>query len=313
MNTILVYGFYGKSNLGDNLFMEAFQKLFPDFRFIFTDNIKEIDLEYISTVFIGGGSFLNMQPNITSGALKLLLSKKIFYIGVGAETDIHSTHLQLISKAKLIAIRSQNINDLKKINPNTICIPDLVYALQDDIQLSNSICHSVLVLPNICVVPNCNDIYWKHAAWNHFKTEFAQFLDYLIEQQYSINLFPMCQNDLQHDSGAALEIINMMNYRSNEYLITDMKSEIKSITSFMSRYNRVITQRYHGAILSNMIGIPSLSIYHHDKLKNDNSISFYEISKDCLIKQFNSLNTSNILPLNQDIFKPLQQTVINLI
>jgi hypothetical protein len=42
---------------------------------------------------------VNLQNNVS---LNDLLSKKIFYIGVGAETEIHKTHLELMKVAKRI-------------------------------------------------------------------------------------------------------------------------------------------------------------------------------------------------------------------
>lgn len=311
--TILVYGWYYKNNIGDNLFIEAFQYLFTDLNFIFTDNITKDSLSNISAVFIGAGSFLNERPHITDEALSLLDQYKIFYIGVGVETDIHPIHLQLMAKAKFIAIRSNDLEKIKQINNNSIIISDIVYSLQDKIFLSKTIDKSVLVIPNICVVPGLKSEQWKHAAWMHFKIQFAQFLDLLIEQKYTINFLSMCQSNDQHDRGAAIEIINMMSTHKNDLLIPDNKYDIKSISSTISRYSVVITQRYHGHVLSNMVGVPNISIYHHNKLKLASNISFYETSKNCLIEKINNIKVSDILPIDRNVFKLLQQTVMDLI
>ena len=54
---ILVYCWAGHSNIGDELFKDAFWKLFPDHSFRFTDTIAEAHKGF-DALFIGGGSFL---------------------------------------------------------------------------------------------------------------------------------------------------------------------------------------------------------------------------------------------------------------
>jgi hypothetical protein len=44
---ILVYGWYNHSNLGDDLFEDAFKNLFPDYNFKFQDYIDEKSLKNI--------------------------------------------------------------------------------------------------------------------------------------------------------------------------------------------------------------------------------------------------------------------------
>src|SRR5271169_5499207 len=104
--SILVYGYYNHKNMGDELFKLAFETIFPDYQFIFTDTIDATALEQASAVFIGGGSILNENMNIDENLLPQLLKKKIFYLGVGIETEIHDIHRQLMPNAQLIAVRS---------------------------------------------------------------------------------------------------------------------------------------------------------------------------------------------------------------
>ena len=68
MKKILVYGFYFKGNLGDDLFVDAFKALFPAFNFTFVDQISISDLQDVDAVFIGGGSFLGDPINIADDA-----------------------------------------------------------------------------------------------------------------------------------------------------------------------------------------------------------------------------------------------------
>lgn len=312
---ILVYGWYHHQNMGDDLFAEAFKSLFPFYNFIFVDKISLNDLKNVDAVFIGGGSLLGQSLNITGvEVLNALRHQKIFYLGVGPETEYHKDHLQLMILAKLIAIRSNiNYDKIVDINPNTIVIPDLVYSLPPSLA-DTKIKKSVLVLPNISVVPTWDDPHWKHASWEYFKTEFSQMLDILVKDEgYSINFLSLCDNAKLDDEWASSEIISRMKCRNKKFLL-GKKNTLQSITHLMSQYDVIITQRYHGIVLSEMSGTPCLTIYHHDKLKNPcgPSLSYYGLTKNDLLRQFNialNTNTTDILPINRDMFISLQQAV----
>lgn len=301
---VLIWGFYNKNNTGDELFKAAFTKLFPDINFIFTDVLTVELLDSVNTVFFGGGSFLDGDPNFSNEIISLLKTKNIFYIGVGAETDIHPIHQELIKSAKLIAARS-NLDKVQNLNSNSILIPDLVYALQDEVVLKPKQSKSVLILPNMVVVPSWNEPQWKHAAWNYFKSEFCQFLDYLIDNKYNINFYSLYQNKIADDYWAATEIINNMVNRGN-YIIPGYKTTIKDLSKLFSQFDLIITQRYHGIVLAEMCGVPCISLQHHDKLKNQNSLSYYGLTKNNLIK---SLGVTGIQAIETNTFRELADKV----
>jgi polysaccharide pyruvyl transferase WcaK-like protein len=293
---ILVYGWYNHDNIGDELFKQAFQTLFPKYRFIFTDFIDRQLLDQVSVVFIGGGSFLNECPSIQPECFDLLLSKKILYIGVGAETHIHEMHVRLMNSAKLIAFRT--IDDFAKIqnvNSNVLYIPDLVFSLPPENNQKTD--NSILIIPNASVIPMWFEDHWKHAAWNYFKMEFAQFLDYLIESGYYIDMLAMSHDRKNSDVNAGMEIINSMKHRSN-YLLPKITS-YKQLTNIISTHKMVISQRYHGNILSEICDTPYISIYHHDKLKTNYYnrgifIPYYGIFKTELTNKFHDVRSSSL-------------------
>ena len=82
---VLVYGWYNKNNIGDDLFCHAFKKIFPYLNFEFTDNLNIDNLKEVSTVFIGGGSFLFADPSLSEECLKLIKTKTILYIVNGTK------------------------------------------------------------------------------------------------------------------------------------------------------------------------------------------------------------------------------------
>jgi polysaccharide pyruvyl transferase WcaK-like protein len=294
MKKVLVYGFYYKNNIGDQLFIDALHKLFPHIHFVFTDHIERQHLLGVDALFFGGGSFLDTKPLISDDAINAIKLMPSFYIGVGSETDIHPFHLELIKAAKLVAIRSVIKKEVfYSLNTNTIVIPDLVYSLSDCVIQSDRHSKSILILPNVSVVPQYFTSHWEHVFWEKFKIEFAQFLDILIDDRYSINLFGMCRDNELNDNFASAEIINKMRHRSSKY-ITDCEKDIASLTKLFSSYTNIITQRYHGTILSNMCKTPCLTIHHHDKLMHNASISYFEITKQKLIDAFYACTYNDI-------------------
>jgi len=326
MVNVLVYGFYGKNNLGDDLFMEAFRNLFPNYNFKFTDQINANLLECVSVVFFGGGSFLTGEPNIKCDALPLLKSKKIFYIGVGVENKIHPVHVDLMKIAKLIAVRSSSqVFKVNSINTNTYCIPDLAFCLQKHIKLADRDIvsfdpKSVLVLTNIYVVPSYMHPHWMHVCWEYFKSEFAQFLDTLICDNYNVRFFAMSQNKKLHDSWASIEIMNQMKNKNVEYIIDNQSYTMESVAHLISAQSVVITQRYHGAVLSEMVGTPYLVLSHHDKLNNSyfshgTNLTYYGVNKTVLIDQFNKAINMGPYSCSVDLgfFETLQCNINKLI
>jgi polysaccharide pyruvyl transferase WcaK-like protein len=319
---VLVYGWYYQGNIGDDFFIGAFRHLFPEISFVFTDHISVSYLQEVDAVFFGGGSFLYDAPNINNEALQLLKQKKIFYLGIGIEPNIHSIHLELMSQAQLIATRSSDqIDRIRILNKNSILIPDLVYSLQSQIVNSPKKNRSVLILPNSNVLPQLSDPHWKHAAWGYFKAEFAQFLDWLIEENYTVNFFQFCQAFKMHDQWAAYELLSLMNRRDNIFVLQEDYSKIELASQLLSQYSIVITQRYHGIVLSEMTHTPYISLYHHDKLKPANSdngkfISYYGLSKRNMINAFNlslKIDFANSLPIESNTFKTFSEKVIGLI
>jgi|SRR5271166_4897890 len=322
--TICVYGWYGQhtNNLGDNLFRNAFHRMFPDADIIFTDAINEdTPVKDVSFFVFGGGSFLFSEPNISQKAFEIIKQKPIFYIGVGAETAIHRAHIELMTLAKLIAIRNDNetiLDKVRRINPNTIYVPDLVYSISynaPDTERKNS----VLVVPNLELIPTHKDAYWQIAAWQHYKFYIAEALDALIERGIGVDFLSFCNHSNVSDSSAATEIINHMEHRNhiNIYEHTnDLQKELARIRS----YKAVITQRYHGIILSELANTAHIILYHHDKLKYHNpssgyKIDYYAASKDKLIEAFDQIydKPCNFRPINQDIFEGLAKEVYQLI
>jgi polysaccharide pyruvyl transferase WcaK-like protein len=314
---VLVYGFYHKGNAGDDLFIEAFKKLFPQLQLAFTDMLTPENLSEVSAVFLGGGSFLDGDPLFSPATLEILKTKPLFYLSVGVETSIHPTHQMLMQQAKLIATRTPDWHKIAHLNSNVIYIPDIVYSLfQPTTRVRQP--KSILVLPNSSISPKWNEPHWKHAIWEHFKIEMAQALDTLIESGHQVNFFPMCQNRTQNDAWTIAEILSKMQHSSQSLVLNETSTTSRSLLLLFSSYETVITQRYHGIILSEMTNTPYLAIHHHDKLKSSyfksgSFTSYYGTYKDLILQRHKSLlpkKNDCVLPLERNILGELQDQVL---
>lgn len=308
---IVVYGYYYKNNIGDQLFIEAFKELFPKYKFTFTNHLTESSLKNADAVFFGGGSLLFGKPNIDN--ISLLKEKKIFYIGVGVENKINSIHLELISLAKLIVIRNEDkLEHISNFNKNVLYTPDLVYSLTDHCNLNEIKPKSVLFIPNAHLVPKNNDPIWKYNLWEYYKSEFSQFLDYLIENKYTIDMFPMCNSKYMNDTWAGIEIFNRV-VKYNQCNIINTPDDFKNISYIFSKYESIISSRFHGIILANMVNRPCLTVKHHDKLNyGNNLINLNQLSKSKLIEMFFDLKNEKCI-YKKDTFKEMQDKINNLL
>jgi polysaccharide pyruvyl transferase WcaK-like protein len=276
----LVVGWYAHGNLGDDLFQDAFKNLFPEVDFQFTDQITSSMLAEHSFVIFGGGSFLESHPQIEPKLIPQLLSKKLLFIGVGSEKTIHPQFIQLLRHASLIAVRTAKafpqLPDLEVIH-----IPDLVFSLSPPAKSIPG--KSILFCPNISVIPTWKDAAWQHNAWNFAKGEIAQALDSLQEK---VNFFPMLNSKELSDVWSAFELISARTIREDTVL--DRPESFSSLCRIFTKHQLVITQRYHGAILAEILGIPYVCIHHHDKLKGNflnrgKFIPYFGMTKDVLL------------------------------
>jgi len=317
MVTALVYGWYGRGNAGDELMKQALVSMFKPrgFELSFVDRIDVPQLldyskpgdQVIDAVIFGGGSILYGAPDVTPAALQLMLSDKVpvFYLGVGGETQVHPVHQQLLKVARVVAYRERDIPDLVFSLPT----PDLEIDHQSD---------GLLVIPNVETVPSWEDAHWKHVAWEHYKNEFSQAIDQLVDNGLNVSYLLMCSNPQMEDAWATSELIARMKRRPKVrpvYVGMGM-----GIVSTMRRHKAVVTQRYHGIILAEAAGVPYVSIDHHDKLKNATPsrgvhVPYYGATKASLISSIESALKMTLEPhrVPRQVYDDLVDTIVDVV
>src|SRR5579885_1441199 len=285
---VLVYGWYGRGNAGDELMKAALEQMLRVHKLEpkFVQGLVDDDVRNSCGVIFGGGSILQDVPDISPNAATMLTGDEnwrplvpTFYVGVGGETEIHPWHQRLIDRSPVVAFRELDI-------------PDLAYWFADDVEEE---CRAmarkpegILVVPNVEVLPQHSDPHWMHASWEHFKNEFAQALDVMVEKKHKLSFLAMCDAPRKNDTWACHELMGRMTRRSNYHIYKPIHSTPLWVVGLMQSHQLVITQRYHGIILAEMAGVPYVSISHHDKLKLTSphrcpDVSYYGTVKDPLV------------------------------
>ena len=309
---LAVFGYYGKQNIGDELFREAFRALFPDHSFSFFDRITRDNASQADAIIIGGGSLLNGDFPHEPEALPPLAQKPLLYISVGAETAIHPFHERLLRQARLVAIRSPSaLEKMLALNEKTIVIHDLVYSLGTSAAIKR-LDKSLLFLPNIYTLPRHSDPHWMHTAWGHFKNEIAQAFDDLVDDGWMLRMMPMSSDRLVNDALPAYEIIGAMRNRG-DYLIPG-QGDIKSLKTIFKEFEVVISQRYHGLVLAEMTMTKLVSIAHSHKLQETafnqgEKLSYYGFSKDLLHEARKNSSKQSFKCISPHMFEELQTKV----
>lgn len=163
-------------------------------------------------------------------------------------------------------------------------------------------------MPNAHLVPKNNEPLWKYNLWEYYKSEFSQFLDYLVDNKYTIDVISMCNSKHINDAWAGAEIFNKMS-KYNNCRIIDSTEDYESISNTFSKYESIISSRFHGIILADIVNRPCLTIKHHDKLNyGNNIIELNQLNKSKLIDSFFNLKNDECL-FNKNSFKELQEKV----
>src|SRR5271169_1571676 len=101
-------------------------------------------------------------------------------------------------------------------------------------------------------------------------------------------MFPFSTSGECNDEYAAVEIINAMEHRNNNYIIKNFSGS-DGLKKLFSEFDFVITQRYHGTVIAELSMSTYLAISHHQKLSSSYFrtgafLSMSEASKDKILQ-----------------------------
>ncbi len=313
MAKVLVYGWYGHANVGDELMADGLRKILPEHALRFVSRLTTDDLAESDLLIVGGGSFLYAPLNMERDASAILRGIKVVYAGVGIEGDVHPDHLALMARAEGVFARSN-----KAGVPNVKIAPDLVYALGQGRARGFCKPKSLLVLPNAETLPTRSSPAYVRPAWEYFKSEFCQFVDEVVADGWSVTFAPFCDDSRRRDSWAAAELIGHCDKR---HVLKQLDASwvkdgsFETIAQTFDKHSAVLTQRFHGAVIAQATSTPCVVVHHHDKLgrldpASFGLVSFYGVRKDLIHAALKSLPVPQKAS-DTSTFDELRAAVIN--
>jgi polysaccharide pyruvyl transferase WcaK-like protein len=264
--TTIILGYYGKQNLGDDLFQLVFSKWLTD-NLIFLDPLEIDVLPECDRIIIGGGDLVNDYFMEKIRILVNGLSVPIYGVGLGFP------YPQLISREYLdifdfIITRTKSvIPKLEEIKPGKIMYgDDLARSLETEVKrsftnkpkpigvfLANSTMSNPQVLDKVVnVIKKIANIQYPGFKFTKLYTIYL----------YSMNTSQTVESDLII-SQKVYERVGM----SNVQIIKTPIHPEKAVDLFANFYATICT-RYHAHILSLCANVPFVSLFSSFKVKD---------------------------------------------
>ncbi len=277
---VIVLGYFGKKNIGDEAFIIAYNNYFSDYELIIRNVYQDlddiVDMKDIHAVILGGGDVITQHfMNKLSGLFPYYTGKiYAFSVGIPYPSEMYYLSMfdHIVFRAKndipfgSSAVGAKNISYLPDITwtlkplaesvkiPNTtfqigVCLAQPAFHLNE---------HKESILMNIVTtfvkLSETRDIIINLYAFNTSNSEDG---DYEINSDYIINaeLYEMLS---QHQS-AKLQVINHIDSRLNDTLT--MLKELK-------QNDLIIAMRFHANIFAMIQEVPHVPLYVSRKVEN---------------------------------------------
>lgn len=252
---ILICGFYGHSNLGDDCYQIAFRKLLKGFDITFQElsELDKVNLENYSTIIVGGGDLMNDFYSIKyEECLKNYSGYKIA-ISVGFSFEA-CTKRNFVSYFDDIILRSKkDLNSVSKIigSLHTHYLSDLVF----DLPIEQISPRDTKERKNVglflvgSLVDNASFVF-----------PLLCFINFLITNGYFIHLIPM-HSEVENKSND--HRINDVIYRTFSFTGSIRNHPEQNFYTFSELLKSIdfgVCIRYHGHIFCTKMGIPFFSI-----------------------------------------------------
>lgn len=302
MKKIMISGYYGYDNIGDEAILESiilsFRKYRNDIEFVVLssnpektskylnvrainrNNLLLIIKELLSTnLFIsgGGGLFQDVTSNANiiyyGGLLKIaqILGVKtmIYAQGIGPLNNSISRKIlsKLFDKTNIITIREENsTNDLKDMGVkkyiNITADPVLTLDKSESNILENLGLNKDKKIIGIAIRP------WKDWYERQFKAFSSILYQVANKYNYQILIIPFQKSSDLWLSDELYSCLNSRNYGNVEISILNKELNPKEMMSLISELDFVIGMRLHALIMASASYIPSLGLVYDPKVKS---------------------------------------------
>jgi polysaccharide pyruvyl transferase WcaK-like protein len=297
---ILVLGWYGHHNIGDESYKETFRSLFPNHELTFTDSLKESLVGQNDVIILGGGNVLRQ------GFLNQLqgIQKPIYGFSLGME-ELPQCDLSFF---KHIYTRDiVTLEKLKELNIPCSFIPDAALILEPNAAAGKSWLEKkfadekcdlysnivTVVVNSYMLNGSLNGLARDAFSFIKFSYDFARVID---ETPASFVFVPFGTQLPFDDRVANSWVAAKCKYWKKNLVVFD-RLNYQETLNVIAASNLTISSRLHSSIFSFVAGTPFIDVTHHSKNnlflqligKSENSINFWQFDSEELKDKINKL------------------------
>jgi len=299
---ILVLGWYGHHNCGDESYKDTFRVLFPNHQLTFTENLTQASVEAHDVIILGGGNVL--RRGFIDQLLPFRNSKKIYGFSLGIEeppTDDLSffTHIYARDAATLAK--------LQELNLPCSFLPDTALILQGDPvkgkawikkKFENEKCDLysniiTVVVNSYMLHGDLNGLARDAFSFIKFSYDFARVID---ETPASFIFIPFGTQLPFDDRTTNAWVASKCKFWRKNLVVFDRMSYTETL-DVIAASSLTISSRLHSSIFSFASGTPFIDVTHHSKNhlflkmidKTENSISFWRFDGDEMKQKINKM------------------------
>lgn len=282
---VIVLGYYGKLNAGDDILMQAICFLFKEHNLMFSSWFPGLSmLNNCDLIVVGGGS---IWPGNTFFELGDNLIKKLKtpYMVIGISTKRADDHVlnnnqNLMAQAQLFLVRDQASKNILKHHNSVATATDLFWTMPFEVERK--------------VNEARFSIGFNLRMWENTVSDYAQIVS-TVKSHGDIIPFPMYFGSHIHESSASLSDVELL-----KALKLDDVPKSFSIRA-LENCHIMVAMRFHAILLAIRSGIPTIGFDYHPKVKA--LFEENDLAEFCISLNDDSALDSCIDAIKNDYFK----------
>lgn len=251
---IIVIGYYGKLNAGDDLLQQSICNIFQDHDLLFTSWFPGTDfLNMADLIVVGGGSIWPGNPFFQNGVkIAQQLRKPFVVLGISAKTSNPSVlkqTLPLIENALYFQVRDADTKEILGNDSRIIVGPDLYWWSPHQVPINHQTQFNGTIALNLRS--------WEELNWSP-----EDILRSVNEIAHTVLPYPFYFGSLTHEHQGNLQDVTLLES-------IGIKEVPKSFTlNSLEKSSITIAMRFHALLVSLRCGVPIIGFNYHKKTQS---------------------------------------------
>ncbi|WP_434557078.1 polysaccharide pyruvyl transferase family protein [Tunturibacter psychrotolerans] len=209
--------------------------------------------------------------------LTKLANRRLLFLNVGAgplSSNLSKIFVKfavhLADYVSLRDVESQALIRRLGVNRTTEVFPDSVYALDVSSYEATETVKPLRPLVGINPIGFCDPRVWlkrDKSAYLHYLDKLTEFSLWLIRQDYTLRIF---SGELSVDVHAVEDlkerILNSLPSGNHGEMFIPPSIDLKDLLTEMSRFDFVVTSKFHGVVFSHLLEKPVIALSYHKKI-----------------------------------------------